>query len=133
MFFARVFFVTIFSVATFNKRLEIISKLKTEQKELTEMLTDAFASSDDYRSTKGKKTDALRDFNLVKAQILNEPANAKLADKLKEVKSDLATEKSLLAEELAVYFSKEGKSEIKLPNGSILKFKLTATFTERSE
>lgn len=120
-------------MATYIKRLGIIQKLKQEQKEIKEMLDDAFESNDEFREAKANKGEVTKDYSVIKAQIINEPANAKLADKLKEIGAELSEEKDLFAQELAVYFSKEGKSEIKLADGTVIKFKLAATFTERVE
>lgn len=116
-----------------HKRLQLVAKLKQEQQELTEMIRDILENSADFRTAKAAKGEALRDYNLVKAQIINEPETAKLADKLKEIRAELAEERSLLAGELAIYFSKEGRSEVILPTGQVVRFKLSATISEQRD
>lgn len=120
-------------MSTLFKRLDIITKLKAEMKELDQMLKDAQDNNAELQDAKAEKQQVTRDFSVVRDKILNEPGNAKLAEDLKKLKSELADEKEILAQELAVYFSKEGKSEITLPDGRVFRFKLAATFTERNE
>lgn len=120
-------------MSTLIKRLGIVAKLKNELKELDAMLKDAQENSAELTEAKDQKQQVTRDFAVVKERILNEPSNAKLVEQMKQLKSELADEKEILAQELAVYFSREGKSEITLPDGRVVHFKLAATVTEYSE
>ena len=117
-------------MSTLIKRLGIIAKLKTELKELDQMIKDAQDSDSELSEAKDQKQQATRDYSVVKERLLNEPGNAKLVEQIKQIKSELADEKEILAQELAVYFSKEGKSEIAMPDGKTVRFKLAATVTE---
>ena len=115
-----------------TKRISIIEKLKGEAKELKNMLDDTLANSDEYRELQEQKKHITREFNVVKEQITNEPKTAELKEKLKETNKELSEEKEILSQELAVHFSKVGKSEIEMPDGKIYKFKLSATFSEKN-
>lgn len=117
-------------MSTLIKRLGIVAKMKAELKELDQMLKDVQESNAELQEAKEQKQQATRDFSVVKETIFNEPGNAKLVEQVKQLKSELADEKEILAQELAVYFSKEGKSEITLPDGRVVRFKLAATVTE---
>lgn len=116
-----------------GKRIALIEKLKKDLNEVQGMLSDALENDDRYQEAREKQQAAARDANLVKSQVMNEPANAKLQGKLKEMRQEMGEEKRLLAQELAVYFSKEGRSEIELPDGSKFSFKLSASLIRRGE
>lgn len=117
-------------MSTLIKRLGIVAKLKTELKELDQMLKDAQENNAELEEAKEQKQQVTRDYAVVKERLFNEPGNAKLVEQIKQLKGELADEKEILAQELAVYFSKEGKSEISLPDGKTVRFKLAATVTE---
>ncbi len=115
-----------------TKRIAIIEKLKTEAKELKNMIDDTLENSDEYRELKEQKKHMTREYNLVKDQILNEPKTAKLKEKMKETAKELREEREILSQELAVHFSKVGKSEIEMPDGKVYKFKFSATLSEKT-
>jgi|GEM_PF-2977524 len=120
-------------MSTLIKRLGIVAKLKAELKELDQMLKDAQENNAELQDAKEQKQQMTRDFSVVKEKLFNEPGNAKLVEQVKQLKGELADEKEFLAQELAVYFSREGKSEITLPDGKVVRFKLAATVTEYAE
>ncbi len=120
-------------MSTLNKRIAMIEKMKKELNEVQAMLADALENDSKYQEVKAKQQEATRDANLVKSQVMNEPANAKLQEKQKQIRQEMGEEKRFLAQELAVYFSKEGRSEIELEDGSKFSFKLSASLFRRGE
>lgn len=120
-------------MSTLEKRIGIIEKLKKEVNEAQAMLADALENDSRYQEAHDKQRESAKDTNLVKSQVMNEPGNAKLQEKIKELRKEMGEEKRILAQELAVYFSKEGRSEITLPDGSKFEFKLSASLTRRGE
>lgn len=116
-----------------DKRIGLIEKLKKDLSEVQAMLSDALENDDHYQDAREKQLAASRDANLVKSQVMNEPANAKLQAKQKELRQEMAEEKRIMAQELAVYFSKEGKSDLELADGSKFTFKLSASLIRRGE
>lgn len=120
-------------MSSLAKRIGIIEKLKKELNEIQGMLSDALENDSHYQEAREKQQGAARDANLVKSQVMNEPANAKLVGKQKELRQEMAEEKRIMAQELAVYFSKEGRSEIELEDGTKFTFKLSASLFRRGE
>lgn len=120
-------------MSSLGKRIGMLEKLKKELNEVQGMLSDALENDSRYQEVKEKQQAAARDANLVKSQVMNEPANAKLVTKQKEIRQEMGEEKRIMAQELAVYFSKEGRSEIELEDGSKFSFKLSASLFRRGE
>ncbi len=114
------------------KYIASIEKIKVEAKEAANMIADALDNNSEYRELVETKKNAAREANIVKEQILNEPANAQLEKKLKDLRQEMSEEKEMLSQELAVHLAKEGKSEITLPDGTTYTFKLSATLSAKN-
>lgn len=114
------------------KYISTIQKLKVESNEAKAMLDDALENNSEYRELAETKKNSARECAIVKEQILNEPGNAELEKKLKDLRQEMSEEKELLSQELAVHLAKEGKSEITLPDGTTYTFKLSATLQAKN-
>lgn len=109
-----------------------IEELKKELKEKSQALKDAFESDAVYREQAEKAKEANKIKNATKQQILKQPALAELAERVKDIKFDIAEQEAMLADYLRQYREQSGATQIELGNGEVMEIVTVTKLVKRS-
>lgn len=109
-----------------------IEGLEKELKEKNQTLKDAFESDAVYHEQAEKAKEANKIKNATKKEILKQPALAELAERVKEIKFDIAEQEAMLADYLRQYKEQSGATEIELGNGEVMEIVTVTKLVKQS-
>lgn len=109
-----------------------IDGLKKELKEKSQMLKDAFEDDAVYREHSEKAKEANRIKSATKQQILKQPAMAELAERIKDIKFDIAEQNAILTDYLTQYRQQSGANEIELDSGEVMEIVTVTKLVKKS-
>ena len=104
-------------VKTYVTKIELLNK---DLKEKNQILKDSFEGDAVYREHEEKAKEANRIKSATKQQILKQPAMAVMAEKIKDMKFDIAEQNAVLTDYLSQYREQSGATQIELDNGEIM-------------
>jgi hypothetical protein len=112
-----------------------IVKIETLEKDLREksqILKDTFESDAIYKEHADKAKEANRIKSATKQQILKQPTNQEMDQKVKDLKFDLSEQRAVLADYLTQYQQKTGASQIEMADGDIMEIVTVVRLSRRS-
>lgn len=115
-----------------KNHIESIAKLKEELKAQREMHEDSFNNDPVYREHDEKVKEATKAKLSVKKQIGSQPSIALLAQKVKDLRTDLSEKNQTLSDLVADYKEKTGATQIETRDGKILEIVSTVKLVNRS-
>jgi hypothetical protein len=114
--------------ADIEKRLKLLEEAEHEYKTKKEMLDDGLKQDGELAELEEKVKDAKRIFQGAKEALLNEPAQRKLVEQMKELAQDIKDTKKLLADELIAYFMQHQSLEYVDASGAKRRIAMSAKF-----
>lgn len=118
-------------ITSVQKRIALIEKLEAENKINKELLKAELENDPHYlQAHEEAKATAMKKKNL-KEEILNQPANAEIAEKIKDNQEEIATNKDILNAELLDHYRKHNTDEVTDASGSLRKFKVVIKLLPR--
>jgi hypothetical protein len=115
-----------------KSHIESVAKLKIELKEQREMFEDSFNNSPAYKEHADKVKEATKAKLSVKKQISSQPSVAIIAQKIKDMRADLADKNRTLTDLVADYRDKTGATQIETRDGKVLEIVSTVKLVNRS-
>jgi hypothetical protein len=109
-----------------------IDKGKAELKKQREMLTSAFENDETYRLHNEEAKKAAKTKAQTKYQIMQQPQNKQLAEKVKGIAADIKEADGALSDYLREYQRLSGSNEIETDDGQIREIVYTAKLVKRS-
>ncbi len=115
-----------------RNHIQNLDKLREEQKKLKEMFEDAFLNNPVYRENAEKAKEAAKIKTTTRQQIASQPSVINIANKLKDITSDIKERQAALSDYLLEYQRLTGSNEIEDANGQILEIVNSAKLIRRS-
>ena len=104
---------------TIKNHITLIDKNKAELKKQREMLESALQNDETYRTHSETAKEAAKVKAKTKSQILQQPANKQLADKVHELSSEIRELNTALSDYLREYMRMSGTNEIETDDGEV--------------
>lgn len=105
--------------ATIKNHITLIDKNRAELKKQREMLESALLNDETYRTHSETAKEAAKVKAKTKFQILQQPANKQLADKVHELSSEIRELNTALSDYLREYMRMSGTNEIETDDGEV--------------
>lgn len=109
-----------------------IDSRKQELKKLREMLASAMANDETYRLHEEKAKEANKQKAATRAQIMKQPANASLSEKIKHLTSDIKEMDRALSDYLREYERMSGSNEIEGDDGEVREIVYVAKLVKKA-
>lgn len=119
--------------ADIEKRIALLETAQNEYRTKKEMLDDSLAQDPELIELDDKAKDARRRYQAAKEALMNEPAQRKLADELKDIAQEIKDTKKLLGDELVAYFMKNNTLEYTDSKGQKRRIAVSAKFVAAKE
>ena len=100
--------------------IQSIDKLRIEVKKHREMIQDGFQNDPVYHEHDEKAKEAVKQRNATKQQIMKQPAQMTLANKVKGMQSELKEKQLALSDYLLEYQRLSGANQIETNDGQVL-------------
>ncbi len=110
-----------------------IEKRRAELKTQREMLSSALGNNASYKEAEGKAKEAGKVKAAIKSQIMKEPANAALGEKVRELAGEIKEMDGALSEYLREYQRMSGASEIEGEDGEVREIVYVAKLVKKSK
>jgi hypothetical protein len=110
-----------------------IDRGKAELKKQREMLTSAFENDETFRLHNEEAKKAAKTKAQTKYQILQQPQNKQLAEKVKSLLADIKEADGALSDYLREYQRLSGSNEIETDDGQVREIVYTAKLVKRSD
>jgi hypothetical protein len=110
-----------------------IDRGRAELKKQREMLTSAFENDETYRLHNEEAKKAAKTKAQTKYQILQQPQNKQLAEKVKSIAADIKEADGALSDYLREYQRLSGSNEIETDDGQVREIVYTAKLVKRSD
>ena len=117
------------SNATIAKRLKIIEDLTDELNVLKDMYESALENDPAFQEVQEVEEKAKSEIKQKKSLVTSNSEYIRLAEQVKEKRSEIAEAKDALSQELADFYREKGTLEIEDQNGNIKKIKFSARLT----
>jgi DNA repair ATPase RecN len=111
------------------KRLKIIEELTDELNVLKEMYESALENDPAFQEVQEIEEKAKTEIKQKKSLVTSNTEYIRLAEQVKEKRTEIAEAKDALAQELADFYREQGTLEIEDHNGNIKKIKFSAKLT----
>ena len=118
--------------STIKSHISQIDRGKTELKKEREMLESALLNDETYRLHSEEAKKAAKVKGLTKYQILQQPANKALADKVKTLAGEVRELNGALSDYLREYQRMSGSSEIEIDNGEVREIVYVAKLVKKA-
>ena len=118
--------------ANVTKRLQSLESDQKEAKIQKEMLDDLLADDTDLQAAKEKLEAAQKNFKMTKEMVLNEPAAAKIVEKMKDIAEDIKLTKQMLSGELLSYYVETGSDVIEMDSETSYKIKFNGNVSRKA-
>lgn len=105
--------------ATIKNHITLIDKNRAELKKQREMLESALLNDETYRTHRESAKEAAKVKAKTKFQILQQPANKQLVDKVHELSSEIRELNTALSDYLREYMRMSGTNEIETDDGEV--------------
>lgn len=115
-----------------KNHIQSLEKLQDELKKHREMFSDAFTNSEAYQDLDKKVKEASKEKNTTRENILKQPAMQNLAQKIKDINTDLKEKRGALSDYLLEYQRMTGNSEIEGHDGQMRDIVNSAKLIKRS-
>jgi len=109
-----------------------IDKGKAELKKQREMVNSALLNDETYRLHNEEAKKAAKTKALTKFQIMQQPANKALADKIHQIASEVREQDSALSDYLREYQRMSGTNEIETEDGEVREIVYVAKLVKKS-
>lgn len=109
-----------------------IDRNKVELKKQKEMLDSALQNDETYRLHNEEAKKAAKQKGATKVQILSQPGNRALAEKVKELAAEIKEANSALSDYLREYARISGTNEIETDDGQVREIVYTAKLVKKS-
>lgn len=109
-----------------------IDRNKVELKKQKEMLDSALQNDETYRTHAEEAKKAAKQKGTTKVQILSQPANRGLAEKVKDLQIEIKGAEAALSEYLREYGRISGSNEIETEDGQVREIVYTAKLVKKS-
>lgn len=109
-----------------------IDRNKVELKKQKEMLESALQNDETYRTHNETAKKAAKQKGATKLQILSQPANRALAEKVRDLAAEIKEANTALSDYLREYARMSGTNEIKTDDGEVREIVYTAKLVKRS-
>lgn len=109
-----------------------IDKNKIELKKQKEMLESALQNDETYRLHTEEAKKAAKQKGATKIQILSQPANHSLAEKVKDLQIEIKGAEAALSDYLREYGRMSGSNEIETEDGQVREIVYTAKLVKKS-
>ena len=119
--------------ADIEKRIKLLEEAEQEYKTKKEMLDDGLRQDGELEELEEKVKNAKRIFQSAKEALLNEPAQRRLVEQMKELSQDIKDTKKLLADELLAYFMQNQSLEYIDSAGAKRRIAVSAKFVRAKE
>ena len=113
------------STEMINKRLQIIEELNAELNILKDQFSDALENDVDYQALVELEAKTKDEVKVKKAHVLEKPSYKKLAELIKEKRTEIKENKEALAQELVEYYKETGSLEFTDQNGETKRLKFS--------
>lgn len=110
----------------------IIDKSKVELRKQKEMLDSALQNDETYRTHNEEAKKAAKQKGATKMQILSQPGNKALADKVKNLSAEIKEATAALSDYLREYARMSGTNEIETDDGQVREIVYTAKLVKKS-
>lgn len=114
--------------ADIEKRLDLLEKAQNEYKTKKDMLDDAVKQDPELIEFEDKMKEARKRYQATKEALLNEPAQRKLVEELKDIAQEIKDTKKLLGDELLAYFMQNNTLEYMDSRGITRRIAVSAKF-----
>jgi predicted nuclease with TOPRIM domain len=115
-----------------KNHIDSIAKLREELKAQREMFDDSFNNNPTYREHTEKVKEANKAKSSLKKQISSQPSVALLAEKIKDMRIDLAEKNQTLSDLLKDYSEQTGATSIETKDGKVLEIVSTLKLVRRN-
>ena len=109
-----------------------IDRNKVELKKQKEMLESALQNDETYRTHNETAKKAAKQKGATKLQILSQPSNRALAEKVRDLAAEIKEANTALSDCLREYARMSGTNEIKTDDGEVREIVYTAKLVKRS-
>lgn len=110
-----------------------IEKRRSELKTQREMLASALGNDASYKEAEDKAKEAGKAKAAIKSQIMKQPANATLGEKVKELAAEIKEMDGALSEYLREYQRMSGANEIEGEDGEVREIVYVAKLVKKSK
>ena len=110
----------------------IIDRNKVELKKQKEMLDSTLQNDETYRTHNEEAKKAAKQKGATKLQILSQPGNKSLADKVKNLAAEIKEATGALSDYLREYARMSGTNEIETDDGEVREIVYTAKLVKRT-
>ncbi len=106
-----------------KKRLQVISDLQDELRELKSQADDLLEDNAEYAEVKEQTDLIMEQVKEKKARVLEDPAYANATQKMGDIRTDIKDQQDALSQELVDLYKEEGITEIEDSNGDLKRLK----------
>jgi len=118
-------------IASIQKRIEIMEKLKEEIRTAKEMLSGELENNPEYLELEEEVKQATAKKKRLKEEIQNSGPNQKLSADIKSNNEEIATLKEILSQELFQLYKENDTDEITDANGETRKIRFSASLASK--
>ncbi len=108
-----------------NKRLKIIADLQVELKKLRALYQESLENDPQYQEIQEQAQKHREETKVRKDQVLSNSSYQNIADKIKDVQTELKEHKEILSQDLVDFYKESGSPEIEDEEGNVKRMKFS--------